>query len=134
MIGSAGKFLPARDRRGYLLFEVLLSLVILSAGLIMVSRSFLSSISAAELVKSHSQAVLLLERKLAEVESGEIEIAPYSEETVEGEEGGFRWKILAKRPEDEIDFSAPYTEVQVEVNWDERGKERGVTASLGIAH
>jgi type II secretory pathway component PulJ len=131
---SKGKLLTVKGRRGYLLFEVLLSLVILSAGLIMISKSFLSSISASGLVKSHSQAVLLLERKLAEVESGEIAIAPYTEDTVEGEEGEFKWEIQSKKPGEDIDFSVPFTEVQVKISWEEKGREREVLASLGIAH
>ena len=121
------------DTKGYLLFEVLLSLVILSSGLILVSRSFLSSISALGVSKDHTRAVMVLEEKLAEVESGEIDIPIFSDVELEGEEAGYQWEIQSRRPEEEIGTTVPYTEVEVRVSWTARNREREVEASLGVS-
>jgi hypothetical protein len=132
MLRSRKLFLITGNK-GYLLFEVLLSLVILSAGLILVSRSFVSSLSALKVSKGHTQAVLMLERKLAEIESGVIDIQGYSKIDLDGEEGGFNWKIRSEEPGEEIMSKLPYTEVQVTVSWAERNVEREVKASVGIS-
>jgi len=117
---------------GYLLLEVLFSLVILSSGLLLISRSFLSSMSATRLVQDHGRALLLLERKLAEVESGMIAVSGSPDETIGGDEDDLHWEIRLIPAEEGFRDEAPFVEVEVKVGWRESGKEREVLASLGM--
>ena len=84
------------DRRGFLLLEVVVSLVIITAGLLFVARSYSSSKEAFQRSGEIFETSLLIEKSFWEYEErGEI---------VEGEtsgdfkdKDGYSWQISAKR-------------------------------------
>lgn len=110
-----------RSRSGFLLFEVMVTITILSLGLVMVLRSFASSLGAARFAQNYTEAILLAEEKLWEWEKVDA-IIP--EEPMSGDlPGGFRWKLEATPLEDASNLN----EVKVAVSWKERGRQEEVS-------
>ena len=58
-----------RNKRGFLLVEVLITVVILSVGLTLITRSFMMSLRALDAIKQYTGGYLLLEQKLLDLES-----------------------------------------------------------------
>lgn len=124
LLGNAG---------GYLLLEVLLALVLLSTGLLLITRSFASSISALSASRAHARAVMVLEKVLADVESGAIGLPAVSEAEMQGTEAGCAWRIRSARPAARLAPEVSYTEAEITVTWTHRGGDHEVRASVGIA-
>jgi type II secretory pathway pseudopilin PulG len=62
------KSLITRDKKGFILVEVLITVVILSSSLVMITRSFMVSLNALEIIQQYTEARSLIEEKLAELE------------------------------------------------------------------
>lgn len=109
------------SNRGFLLFELVLSVIVLSISLTVISRSFIQTLTARQTSKRFFQAGLLIERKILELNQ-----ASFSEGKEEGtfeEFGGlFRWAVTTKEIE-----APPLYEALVTVGWDSRGHERQLT-------
>jgi hypothetical protein len=65
-----------RQSRGFLLFEVLLTVVLVSVSVIFINHAFSSSLKVTSLVNRYHQAIILLDEKVFDIElnmcSGEI--------------------------------------------------------------
>lgn len=61
-------FKRARDQKGLTLIEVILSIVILSVGIISVQRAFIGSLSVLGRIENWEQAEGLLQKKIWEIE------------------------------------------------------------------
>lgn len=85
-------------KKGFLLLEVIISIVIITAGILFIVRSYSSSKNAIEKSRELFEASLLLEKKMWEFEEkGEIE---EGEKTGDFEdEEGYSWNMKASRPE-----------------------------------
>jgi len=109
-------------RSGFLLLEVLVSIAIISLGLIYVVRSFSSSARAVETATNFIRSVSLIEAKIWDLEAkGAIE-----EGRAEGEfedEEGYTWSLEAEGLKD-----TPINEVDLKVTW--QGPHRRQRVSL----
>ncbi len=107
------------DKRGFLLFEVMVSIVVITVCLLFVARSYSSSTNAIRKSRELIRAALLLENKMWELEQiGEIE-----ESRVEGnfeEDENYSWIMSAQRMED-TDLNLVRLEI-LETEAPERGK------------
>jgi len=111
---------PTRDQSGFTLLETLVTLVILSVGVLLFERSLAGSFHGISAADQRSAAVALALRKLEEAGS-EAPLAQGGE--TEGETGRFRWSLLiepaetdtAVSPVDPHEF-VPYW-VAVSVRW-----------------
>ena len=108
-----------KNRSGFMLLEVILSVFIVAVGIVFVRGSFITSIKAFKASKSYLDALYLLEGKMWEYEeSGEIEEG--------GDSGKFEdykgadWKVEAKELEEE----SLLNEVTLEVTLKEDDRRR----------
>ena len=62
-------FLIIKKNKGLLLFEVMLTIIILSVGLTLILRSFYSSLNATKIAQYYTTATLLIEDKMWELEN-----------------------------------------------------------------
>lgn len=107
--------LKLQKNDGFVLFEVMLSLSILSLGLILILGSFKVGISAVKASKDYTQATLLLQQKIGELENTPTqELYPGKIEGGFEDEPKFTWKAEIKKLE-YIDLK----EVKVIVEWKE---------------
>ena len=87
------------DKRGFLLFEVMVSIVVITVCLLFIARSYSSSKNSIRKSRGLIRTALLLENKMWELEeAGEIE-----ESKLEGgfeEDEKYSWIMTAQRMED----------------------------------
>lgn len=107
---------------GFTLLEVMIAVAILAITLTVIYGSQSQSLSLAAEAKFNTRAAFLLQQKLAELESGSIELR-----NDEGDYGddypGFRWKIEVDDVffdvrELVVDPDRPLKRVTVEVSWE----------------
>lgn len=107
--------------KGFLLLEIMISVSILSLGILLVLNSFMRPVRAAELSKDYFKAGLLLEGKLLELYNSDIE-----EGMSKGEfsdfDNRFSWELDAVKSEDGF-----CKEVNLKVFWHEKNKEEDLS-------
>lgn len=112
-----------RQRTGFTLLEVMVAVAILAITLTVIYGSQSQSISLAVEAKFNTRAAFLLKQKLAELESGNIELR--NDDGNFGDEyPGFRWKIEVDEvlfdPQDfVVDPERPLKRVIFEVYWED---------------
>lgn len=107
-----------------MLLEVLLSVFIVSVGVVFIIGSFITSIKAFKASKSYLDALNLIEEKMWQYqESGEIDEGSDSGEFEDYK--GAEWNIEAKELEDD----SPLNEVTLEVALKEGERERSIKIS-----
>lgn len=124
------------DRVGFLLFEVMVTVAILSLGLVLILRSFTTSLAAVRTSQEYMWACLLVEEKIGELEeesevTRKVTTTPSRGEfTLTSEKDRwrekFRWEIATKGLRDEEGEETPLDKVTVTVAWKEGGREREV--------
>lgn len=115
-----------RRDSGFLLLEIMMSISVLSIGVLLILNSFVNLIRSIELSKDYFKAGLMLEEKLTEVYNSDIE---------EGLSGGefsgfgnrFSWDAGIIRSADGFCM-----EVVLKVSWSERGREKDLSVSTCI--
>ncbi len=110
----------AGNKRGFLLYEVLLALAILSIGLVIVLRSFSTSLRAVRTSQNYFKATLLLEEKLWEVEKANSLPPGISQGSFPGSK--FNWEVETSPIEEEGDVGL--NAVKVTLSW-RQGKRKG---------
>lgn len=111
-------------RSGFMLLEVVLSVFIVTVGVVFVIGSFITSIKAFRVSKSYLDVLNLMEEKMWEyAESGEIEEGSDSGKFEDYE--GAEWNVEAKELEDD----SPLNEVTLEVALKEGERERSIEIS-----
>ncbi len=123
MMSLAGK--RQRDK-GFLLLEIMMSVSILSIGVLLILNSFVKLIKATELSEDYFRAGLLLEEKLTEVYNG------YAKEGLSKGEfkdpsNRFSWELYLAKSEDDS-----CREVSLKVLWREKDKEEDLSVSTCI--
>lgn len=107
---------------GFTLLEVMIAVAILAITLTVIYGSQSQSLSLAAEAKFNTRAAFLLQQKLAELESGSIELR--NDEGDYGDEyPGFHWKIEVNEmffdvQEFVVDPDRPLQRVSVEVSWE----------------
>lgn len=96
MVGNASRL----HGSGFMLLEVVLSVLVIGTGLLLVIRSYSTSLGATRMAQGLREASLFLEEKLFELDvQGEIEQSE-SSGTIEGYEG-YHWYVTAEPFTDE---------------------------------
>lgn len=119
------KFLIIRkNKSGILLFEVMLTLVILAIGLTLILHSFSASLNASKIAQDYTVASLLIEDKMWEMENAG---AVGSNLTEEGQflppYQKFNWRLQTKDKPVQ-DETGKLNEVKLTVRWKE-GRRKG---------
>ncbi len=123
MILQTGKR-KRRNKKGFLLLEVLISVAILSFGLVLIINSFSKSLRVSELSENYFKANLLLSKKLFEIENnpeGFLE-ERQSNGNFEDLGGRFSWQLEVEKIEEE-----KLSEVKLKVFWLQNKKEEALT-------
>ena len=119
---SRSACLRVNQQDGFTLLEVMIAVAILAIALTVIYGSQSQSLSLAAEAKFNTRAAFLLQQKLAELESGSVELQ--SDEGDFGEEyPGFRWQVevedvLFDQREFVVDPERPLKRVTVEVSWE----------------
>ena len=112
-----------RNRKGFTLLEVLVSLAILSATLIMAYQVTSGSIAAGERGEAWTTASLLGEAKLREVTDTFQEVQE-TEGTFPDPDDGYSWRLTVKQA-----LHADAREVYLSVFWETNGVQETITLS-----
>ncbi len=118
----------AGNKRGFLLYEVLLALAILSIGLVAVLHCFSTSLRAVGTSQNHFKATLLLEEKLWEVEREKSLTPGIYQGNFPGK--GFKWEVETSPIEEEGEVSL--NAVRVTISWSEGGRKRHIGLTTWI--
>lgn len=110
-----------RSNKGFLLLEIVISVAILTAGLLLVLNSFVRSIGAIELSRDYFKASLLGEEKMYELQNAQL---------TEGSSGGvfpdfnseFSWRLSAKKIEENA-----LKEADLEIYWQQGAKRKNIS-------
>jgi len=111
MILRAGK-----NKRGFLLLEVMVSVAMLSIGIVMVSGSFMNSIKAIDLSEDYFRAGLLFEEKIYEV-SNSTAVEGLSSGVFADFNNRFSWNMNVIKSEQDLVY-----EFDLQVSWDQGAK------------
>jgi len=111
-----------KNKRGFLLYDVLLALAILSIGLVTVLRSFSTSLQAVRTSRDYFKATLLLEDKLWEMERENSLPPGISRSSFPSSK--FSWKVETSAIEEEEDMSL--SAVKVTISWKEGKGEKDI--------
>lgn len=115
-----------KNKRGLLLFEVMLTLIILSVGLTLILRSFSTSLNASKIAQNYTTAALLIEHKMWELENaGSIATDLSQEGQFPEPHQKFNWRLETKDKPVQ-DQAGKLNEVELSVWWQE-GKRKGRT-------
>lgn len=113
---SASGYLPALRRNvGFTLIEVLVALVVVTAGLTIIAQGFLSGGRASVISQNRSLAAMLAESKMAEVEAGIISTTTTASGTFEPERPDFSWTV-----ESESTTTTGLSKITLTITWKER--------------
>lgn len=113
---------PGSSRGGFLLLETLLTVLVLTAGLAIVVRSFASSVEALAVAGDFTRALLLLEEKMWELEARGVITPGTTNGRFTQAEGNVQWEVTA------ASTAVPgLSETQVTVAWSRRGRPRSLS-------
>jgi len=116
-----------KNRKGFTLLEVLVSLAILSATLVMAYQVTSGAIAAGERGEAWATASLLGEAKLREVTETFQEVQE-TEGTFPAPDDGYRWRLTVKQA-----LHSDAREVYLSVSWESNGTEETITlAGLSV--
>lgn len=125
-----------KNKKGFLLFEVMVTVAILSLGLTLILRSFTTSLSAARTSQNYMLACLLLEEKMWELEEEAESTKKITTEPSRGEFAAsnekdkwkerFSWEIVCEDLQDEEGEETSLDKATVNVAWKEGGRKREV--------
>jgi len=111
---------------GFLLLEIMISVSILSTGLLLILSSFMRPIRATELSGDYFKAGLLLEEKILEVYNSDIKQGA-SEGVFSSFNNKFSWDLDISGSGD-----GSCMEVNLKIFWFERDKEKDLSISTCI--
>jgi type II secretion system protein I len=107
-----------RSVSGFTLIEVLVALVVVTAGLTIIAQGFLSGGRTSVVAQNRSVAAMLAESKMAEIEEGIVSMSSSSSGTFEPERPDFTWTV-----EPESTVTTGLSKVTLTVLWKEREQE-----------
>ncbi len=108
-----------KNKKGFLLFEVMITVAVLSLGLVIIIRSFISCLNGTKAIASYIDAGFYLEKKMWDIENG-------LEDTC-GAEEKYKWELDTIVIED-TDLS----EAVLSVSWDQNNIEKKLTLATYI--
>ena len=110
-------------KQGFLLLEVMVSVVVITVGLVYIIRSFSVSTRAISTSRNYMQAVHLMEAKLWDLEENR-RVETGEDEGYFADNRKFRWAIKAETEEE-----SPLNKINLVVSWKEGGKKQSLTAT-----
>lgn len=123
--------------KGFTLLEVMLAVTILSVGLVMVVRSYVTSLQAIKISKDFLIANLLLEEKIWERQEKQTrseEVIPEEKGEFETPFNNFSYEISFTEQEDlPAEYKGTLYKSTFEVSWQQR-KRKHTTSSVTFLH
>ncbi len=117
---------PRNDKKGLLLVEVMVTIVILAGGLTLIVQSFMSALRAGVYATDYSLATLLAEDKMTQLlQAGRVKDGLYQEEKFSEPNEKFQYKLTTKNiPAG--NQKGLLDEVELVVSWEAGAKERNL--------
>lgn len=103
-----------KNKKGFLLFEVMITVAVLSLGLVIIIHSFTSCLNGTKAIVGYINADFYLEKKMWDIENGLEDIC--------GEDEKYKWKLDTIVIED-TDLS----EAVLSVSWNQNNIEKKLT-------
>jgi prepilin-type N-terminal cleavage/methylation domain-containing protein len=103
-----------KSNQGFTLVEVMLSVAIVSMALVLLIQSFAMIGNSYFSASHYTKAILLLDKKIHDVQSGVIKGSKLSD-SFEVPFEGYQWKINQQPV-----FDNNYRKLQIQVSWDQR--------------
>ncbi len=103
-----------KNKKGFLLFEVMITVAVLSLGLVIIIHSFISCLNGTKAIVNYADAGFYLERKMWDIENGL--------EAAYGENGKYRWKL-----DTNVIEHTDLSEAVLSVSWDQNNIEKKLT-------
>jgi len=116
--------LRKRNKKGYLLLEVVASIAVVAIGLGVILRAFTSSLRASKIAQEYFEASLALQEKLCELEEGEKLSNGVSPDETSAQISGTPFTLDTKVSR--IGDSDPLNEVVVRIYWEKRGRSENM--------
>lgn len=113
------------NKKGFLILEILVSVVIITVGLIYIIRSFSVSTRAIGTSRDYIKAISLLEEKLWELEEAGG-IVKGDDQNYFGDDRKFEW-VLSAELEDTEEEELPINRSSLQVLWKERDKKQKIS-------
>jgi len=119
--------LITKNKKAFLLVEVLITVVVLSIGLVTITRSFMTSLKALDVVVQYEKARLLIEGKLWDLEqSGDIESDLQVEENFPEPNEKFIYKLETENVQEDQQ-EGPLNKVKLSVGWPTKREKREIS-------
>ncbi|MFH1655810.1 MAG: type II secretion system protein [Candidatus Omnitrophota bacterium] len=116
-----------KNKKAFLLVEVLITVVVLSIGLVAITRSFMTSLKALDIIAQYEKARWLLEEKLWDLEIKDaIEADLQTEENFPEPNDRFKYRLETENIEED-DEPGPLNNVKLSVNWPSRKEIREIS-------
>lgn len=113
-------YLKMKNKKGILLFEVVMAVAILAIGLTLVSRSFTNCLRVLESARDYNLAILLADEVFLDLETKEPEEWPSEGDFKEYPR--FNWTLETEEVEIEDFEDMELTEVELHINWERRNR------------
>lgn len=116
-----------RKNRGFLLVEVLITVVILSVGLTLIARSLMMGLKSLDVIKQYTEGISLLEAKLWDIESQDIiEAGLQVKENFLEPYQKFSYQLETKNLQED-DETGILNQVALSVDWPTKNERRGIS-------
>jgi len=114
-----------KNKKGILLFEVVVAVTVLAVGLTIVSRSFTSCIRALEIARDYNTAIILAEQALWDLENKEVDSWE--------RDGEFEGKANFSWQQDNEDVEGlKLKDVELGVKWKRRNRDYKLTIATSM--
>ena len=108
-------------KKGFLLLEVLVSVIIITVGLVYIIRSFSMSTRAIATSRDYIKAASLMEDKLWELEQAR-QVERGEDKGYFDDERKFTWEIKAEEEEE-----SPVNKMELDVSWKRRERSQSIS-------
>ncbi len=121
--------------RGFTFVELMVTVVVLSVGLVFIIQGYMTAIDALNTAQIRLEVIPFLEAKMDEIETyaeennGTIRTSSEGDFFVDSREATWNLDIVGVEEEEDIDLSGVLNEVRLKVSWQENNYAKDISLS-----